>query len=219
MKKAKSHKLVSIILLFSLATIIFCLYFVKTDQFFAFKNWAQINIYQFSLVLFFIKVLGFVWPPIPGGTLTLGSTAVVGWVAAYAIDFAGYLAGMTLTFFIARKWGGYIVSKILDQKSLDFISKIKIKKSREFEACFVISLLLGFVMAETFGYAAGMLEVKYKNFIAAVVLAHVVQNIPLYYLAGNILLGNKVVPSILIIFVGVFILYHLRKRYFEISSK
>src|SRR3989344_5788520 len=81
MEHIKISKHTVLIVLAAVATVIFYFWFVKQPFFGAFVAWSGRWLWLYVIVLVFFKALAIVWPPIPGGLLTLCSGAgwFVGW--------------------------------------------------------------------------------------------------------------------------------------------
>ena len=212
--KLKNHKHVIFFGAAFVATFLFYLWFVHSPHFAVFKIWSESNLILYISVLFFIKVIGIIWPPIPGGIFTLASVPILGWELAYLTDFAGSLIGSTAAFFIARKWGWDFILKIFDTDVIEKFKKIKIKKHKEIESIFLMRFFGGTII-EAVCYGAGMLGVSYKNFLIATVLSHPILGIPIFYFAKNILGGDGVILSIIFLIVLVIAFYKLKHRYFD----
>src|SRR3989338_7929554 len=104
------------------------------------KIWLELHGPLFILSLFTLKVAGIVWPPLPGGLLTLGAVAVVPWWQAYLVDFAGSVVGTSIAYFLARRWGIAFVAKIFDEELVEKIRRVKIRPGREIESIFIFRL-------------------------------------------------------------------------------
>lgn len=75
--------------LVTVASIFVYYLFSKSIYFQIFFSWSRQNIGLFVIVLFLLKILGIVWPPLPGGVFTLAAIPFIGWFPAYLVDFAG----------------------------------------------------------------------------------------------------------------------------------
>lgn len=215
--KIKKPKIAMVlfIVIFAILTLVGCAWFINSSYFLNFKDWVGQHYILFLVILFTVKVIAIVWPPLPGGTLTLASIAVIGWPTAYIIDFLGNTVGGTIAYLIARKWGLKIIKSIFTSSVAEKVQRLKIKDKHQLEAAFLLSLVLGVVMVELASYSLGFLKVKYINFFIGNSLSHLIRNIPIYYLVSNFVTGQNFLISILILAVGVPLLYKARKRYFD----
>ncbi|MBI5358232.1 hypothetical protein HZB69_01210 [Candidatus Amesbacteria bacterium] len=90
-----------------------------------------------------LKVLGIVWPPLPGGILTLDAIPFIGWFPAYLVDFFGSTVGSSVAFLIGRKYGYPFLQKLFDESTIDKIKHLKIKPHREIEAVTALRIFIG----------------------------------------------------------------------------
>jgi len=188
-------------------------WFTRSPYFEPFKIWTESNIVLFYIFLFFIKVTGIVWPPLPGGIFVLGSIPLIGWFNAYLIDFTAGLVGSTIAYVLARKYGMPLVKKIVDEGMVQKIEQIKIRKERELETIFLIRTLGGAVVVEVVAYASGLFKIGYKNFLIGTILSHILVVTPAYYFFGNIFAGKNIIISIVSFAVLLLLLAKFRKRY------
>ena len=195
--------------------IISYMLFLKTEQFTMLQNWAQQNLVLFFIFLVVIKVIGIVFPPLPGGLLTLGAIPITGWFLAYLADLTGFLLGASGAYYIGKKYGYKILHKLFDQNVIDKINKVKIRKHRELESVFVLRVAFGGSLTEIICYAAGILGVGYVNFFAGSLLSHIVVGVPGYYFASNILEAKNILINLAIVAVAAPILWKLKGRYLE----
>lgn len=218
--KLKTHKHIIIFVVASLATVLFYIWFINSPYFEELKNWSQDNLILYIIILLLLKIIGIIWPPIPGGVLTLASIPIIGWKLAYLTDLMGSIIGSSGAFFIARKWGWKFLEKIFDSSILEKIKNVKIKKQREIETIFLMRFLGGTII-EVVCYGAGILGIGYRNYLTATVLSHLPIGIPLFYLAGNVLSDvlsrNGAIMSFIFLCFAVFLFYKLKHRYFEFN--
>jgi len=198
-------------------SILGLLFFMKTSYFDSIQIWAQQNLILYLLFITLIKILGIVYPPFSGGILTLGSIPVIGWELAYFTDFVGSTVGGIANYFLAKKYGKNIIKKFLGPEAEKRISSIKIKKGREIESIIVTRIFVGSVVLELIHYVAGILHIKFSQYLIGIIISHVIVGIPSFYLFSNIFenKGSLTIISIFLILLAVPILYKLKGRYFE----
>lgn len=192
------------------------LWFLQSPYFERFTDWSTAHVSLLFIVLAAIKTIGIIWPPIPGGILTFGAIPVIGWERAYLADLLGSLIGSSVAFWIARRWGMRFIENILDAETIRKIRRVKIAPKREFEALFIFRLFGGTVV-EIICYAAGLLGVRYRNFLPAIFLSHIAVGVPFYYLGGG-LFGEHVWISTLLFLALILVFWRLRTRYFVIEE-
>ena len=216
MKIKNFTHIITLVALFGI-TLAAYLWFAYSPYYATFVVWAQSNPLVFYPVLLVSKIFGIVWPPFPGGVLTVGSVYIVGWWQAYLVDITGSMIGSTIAYFVAKKWGRGFVAKVLDHKTIEKIDKIRVKPGREFEAIFLFRVFGGTVV-EIVVYAAGLLKVPFKKFLVASIFSHMVTGIPLFFFADAALKRENLYINIVLLTIAVILFMKLRKRYFESYS-
>lgn len=207
----------NILMLFAFIGIIVPLYlwFVKTPQFEEFTLWSQQNFYLFFILLTLIKVIGIVFPPLPGGLLTLGAIPVIGWGHAYLADLLGLTLGSSIAYVIGKKYGFDLLYKLFDESTIAKVRKIKVIEKREIETVFVLRAFLGSAITEIVCYAAGILKIRYRNFLIGSTMSHVVMGVPLYYFANSLFTKKQVIINFILAAIIIPLLWKFRRRYFE----
>lgn len=212
LKEQKNLALIGLVFLISLLAYF---WFINTSYFVSLKSWGEQNTVTFVSLLVSIKIIGIVWPPLPGGLLTLGSIPILGWKLAYFSDFAGSMIGSSIAFYLGSRYGHKFIHKLFDKKIIDKIHKIKVNKKREVEAIFALRLVSGNTIMEAVCYGAGMLKVSYKNFLIGSVASHTLIGIPTFYFAGNLFNSKNVILNLLVAAIAITIIYKSKGRYFE----
>ncbi len=197
-----------------LIPILLFLWLKQSGYFDIFYNWAHRNYFLFIGVLFLLKVAAMIYPPLPGGILTLGAIPVIGWVAAYGVDLVGSMVGSSIAYVIGKKYGYILLSKIFDDATVSKLRTTKIKKGREIESVFVLRVLGGMIV-EIVAYGSGLLGIGFNNFLIGSIFSHLVIGVPSYYLANNIFSTQNIFFSILLVVVSVVLLWKVKGRYFE----
>jgi uncharacterized membrane protein YdjX (TVP38/TMEM64 family) len=215
--KVKSYKnLILFIFGFAAITAIYFAFYLS-PWFDAFTEWVQDYQLYFFLTLVLIKFAGIVWPPFPGGVLTVGSIPVLGWELAFLADYLGGLTGGTAAFLISRKFGKEFLTKIFDEESISRMENLPIKSNRQFEMLFIIMTFGGSTIIELVAYGAGIVkEIGFWPFLIARATAHPLVGIPLFYLIGNVFSGDKIIINLLLLLVLLPLLWVLRHRYIDL---
>ena len=210
----KNHKHLLTLFFFGFGTLAFYLWFINSFYFAGFLAWSQKNIVFYYFILVSLKVIAIVWPPIPGGILTLGSIPVLGWPLAYSADFFGSLIGSSIAYSLARKYGLDFMKKIFDENTIEKLTRIKIKLHREIESVFLLRFFGGTII-EVICYGAGLLKVRFRNYLIATILSHMALGIPVFYFTRNILGGQGILINLALIIVMIILFFKLKHRYFE----
>ncbi len=213
--KIKSRKYLILLVLGTVATILLYYLFSKSVYFQIFTSWSRQNIVLFVIVLFLLKVLGIVWPPLSGGVLTLGAIPIIGWFPAYLVDFTGSTVGASLAFLIGKKYGYPFLQKIFDENTINKIKKLKIKPNREIEAVTTLRIFTGSLFMEAICYAAGLLNVSFTSFFIGSIISHLIVGIPTFYLVGGLFNLNNLIFGVLGFAIIIPIFVKLKGRFLE----
>lgn len=191
------------------------LWFINHESFHTLQTWSAQNPLSFATLLTSIKIIGIIWPPLPGGLLTIGAIPVIGWHNAYFIDLIGSIIGSSLAYYIGKRYGYNLLSKLFDDSIINKIKNIKVKKTREIEATFTLRLIGGNTVMEAVCYGAGLLNIKYKNFLIGSIGSHVLLGIPTFYFAGNFLRARNLALNGVLALITVYLVWKIKGRYFE----
>lgn len=187
--------------------------FSHSEAFVEFTEWSRQNIFLLILILFFIKLIGIVWPPLPGIVFMIGAIPLIGWLPVFLIDFSGAILGSVIVFNISRKYGPKVVLKLFGKSGLAQVQKFKFNPQKEFEAVLIMRFFMGSI-SELISYGAGLTNIKFKNYFWGTVLSYLIIGIPLFYMLGLVLDGGNLLFSAVPLGLGLLIMFVLRKRYF-----
>jgi len=213
---SKNTYITSAVLIVS--TLIFLLayiWFLKSPYFSIVETYAQANLVSFIIFLVVIKFVGLIYPPIAGGYFILASIPIIGWQWAFFADIIGTTLGGTVNYLLARKYGIKVVKKLGGDLFAGKVEKIKIKKGREIEGLILLRIFIGFTVLEMIHYAAGLLKIDFKKYTIAMLVSHVLVQVPIYYLFGGAISSGSWTYLILFISIGAIFLYKNKGRYFE----
>ncbi|MEK7164253.1 MAG: VTT domain-containing protein [Patescibacteria group bacterium] len=213
--KVKSRKFVILAILVTLGTILAYYWFSKSIYFQIFFSWSRHNIGLFVIVLFLLKILGIVWPPLPGGVFTLAAIPFVGWFPAYLVDFIGSTAGSSIAFLIGKKYGYPFLQKLFDEDTISKIRHLRIKPHREIEAITTLRIFTGSLFLEAICYGAGLLNVRFTSFFIGSIISHLIVGIPSFYLIGGLFNLNNLIFGVLGFAIIIPIFVKLKGRFLE----
>ena len=209
----KYSNLFVLILLYG-STLAGYLWFINQPFFQGVIDWAQQNFALYFVVLVLVKIASIIWPPLPGGLLTLGSIPVIGWFPAFLAEALGAIGGATIAYFLGRKYGYRFLQKIFSEGAIVRIQRIKIKKEKELEAVFFLRIFTGALFSEAISYGSGVIGIKYRNFFFATLFT-VVLALPMFYFLNEIFVGRNIVIYVPIVLLFAFVFWRMRGRYFE----
>ena len=192
------------------------LWLINQGFFQDFISWSQENIIVYFVILVLMKILAIVWPPIPGGLLTLGSIPVIGWQLSYLADVLGGFIGASIAYYLGKTYGREFLQKLFDEPALAQLDRIKVIKNREVEAIAVLRVFYG-TISEVISYGSGLLGVSFKNFALGIFFS-ALATLPLYYVVNNLFNGSTGVGLILnggILVAALILFFKFKGRYFE----
>ncbi|EKD52949.1 MAG: hypothetical protein ACD_61C00190G0007 [uncultured bacterium] len=178
-------------------------------------GFTQTHKYSLLGILVVVKVIGLVWPPLPGGIFNLAVIPFLGWQLAYLTDLVGTIVGAGFCYLIAKRWGRKLLNNIFDEKTMEKITAIKVKGNRQTEFSFVMTVTSRLIMTEFSYYTAGLLKINFGRFIVGAVGSHILLGIPSYYLM-SVMFETKSVYLGLIGWIIIIPLWlKIKERYFE----
>ncbi len=176
---------------------------------------AETHTYALIALLVLIKIIGLVWPPVPGGIATVLAIPFIGWQMAYLIDLVGTIIGAVLCYLIAKKWGYSLLSHIFDTATLEKIASAQVTENRQAEFGFTMTILSRLVMTEISFYAAGILRLNFWKFMLGAVGSHVLLTLPSYYFAKTVLETTSPASFFVGLLLLIPLVFIVKKRYFE----
>ena len=190
-------------------------YFSKTPQFEHFFRWSQNNLYLFIPIVLLLKIAGVVYPPLPSAIFTIAAIPILGWFPAYLIDLSGSLVAGGIDYYLGKRYGYIILSKLFDSQIVEKMKAIKVRSGREIESVIVMRTLLGGIILEAVYYGAGLLGIRFKNFMIGASNSHIVLGIPTFLIGYSIFQTQNVLISIILGVTAILIIYKVKGRYFE----
>jgi len=176
---------------------------------------AQNHKLYLLLGLVLIKIIGLVWPPLPGGVFNLAVIPFLGWQLAYLSDLTGTIFGALIDYCLAKKWGDKLLNKVFDTKTVNKIQNLKVKTQRQTEFSFIMTLSSRLLLTEISYYAAGLLKVNFWKFLAGAIGSHLLLGIPSYYFTSILLKTNTIYLGILGWVILIPLWLKIKNRYFE----
>ncbi|MEL4894287.1 VTT domain-containing protein [Crocosphaera sp. Alani8] len=141
-------------------------------------------------------------PALPGTAYAVLSGALLGFSQGLLVICIADLCSCSLSFFLSRRYGRDLVTKMVGVKLIDKIDGLS---KRHLERNFF--LLTGFLMTSFFDfvcYGVGLTKASWRRFAPALVISIAISNPPIVALGAGLLEGGK----LLLVFalLGVFIL-------------
>jgi uncharacterized membrane protein YdjX (TVP38/TMEM64 family) len=187
--------------------------FVRTEHFHDLLAWSASNILLLCFFLILIKIIGILWPPIPGIVFTVAAIPVIGWAPAFGVDLIGALIGTCFAFGLSRRYGPKVILKLFGEGGLKQVQRFKFKPEKELEAVIVTRAFTSAV-SELVSYGAGLTTIRFRNFFLGTLISYLVIGMPMFYLLGFVFKQESLFAGIIPLLAGMSIIYSLRRRYF-----
>ena len=178
-------------------------------------SFVHVYLPVYIAVLFLLKALSIVYPPLPGVVLTLGSIPFIGWELAYLTDISGSMVGATISFYLGSKYGYTILNRLFGKTIADKIASIKLKQKNQIEAALFLRFASGGMLSDALAWGASLIGFKYVPFIVGYGISHVITTAPVFYfIAASISFDSWMIVAGAAI-IAWLIIYKLKGRYFE----
>jgi len=176
---------------------------------------AQNHKISLFIGLVIIKIAGLVYPPIPGGIFNLAAIPFLGWPLAYLSDLTGTVIGATIDFYLAKKYGIKLLTKMFDENTVEKIKAIKIKTNRQTEFSLMMTTTSRLLLTEASYYAAGLLKLNPYKFMAGAIVSHLLFGVPGYYFAGQLIKTNQIYLAVIGSIIIIPLWVKIKDRYLE----
>lgn len=127
----------------------------------------------------------------------------------------GSILGSSVAFYLGKKYGFNFINKVFSVDMENKIRGVKVKHKNEIESVFMIKTLGGGLLMEAVSYGAGILNIKYINFLIGSILSHMLFGIPIFFLANQILDSKNAVWTVVFVAISLIVLWRIKGRYFE----
>ena len=148
-----------------------------------FREFTQgLGFWGYFVVIGYI-VLSHVFAPVAGTPgVALGIT-IYGVNRGMWLLYIGSLISATINFFIAKRFGRSWVTKFVGKKSIKEIDEFTAVEGRE---VLLISRLFGFALFDFISYAAGLTNLKYKDYIVITAVSSLITNVTMQLIFRDI---------------------------------
>lgn len=196
-------------------TLVLYSWFLQSPYFEPLYNWCQAYLGILVPIVILIKVIGIVWPPLPGGFASIAVIPLVGFFWACMADLIGTIIGCSIAYLLGRRYGRDFLAKVLGEKFADQASKLKVKEGREYEALLILRVLGAGVLVEAISYGAGLIKMDYRKFILGTIGSHLLVVFPSFYLYSKLYESQNIYLVALSLVITLPILWKVKGRYFE----
>jgi uncharacterized membrane protein YdjX (TVP38/TMEM64 family) len=163
------------------------------------------------VISFVLMVFQSLIAPLPAFIITLTNAALFGWWQGAILSWSSAMVGAALCFFLAKLFGRDFVVRFTSEKLLkqtdSFFEKYGSKT-------ILITRLLPFVSFDLISYAAGLTNLKWKNFLIATGIGQLPATI-VYSYVGGVLNGgaSKLFIGLVLLFALAILISIIRQIY------
>lgn len=180
-KKTKQiFKFVVVLILLYLVLRLFLLPKINSPGFREFTK--NLGIYGYFVVVGYI-VLSHVFAPLTGTPGVVLGVTIYGINTGMWLLYFGGLISATINFYISQRFGRELVKKLTGK---DSIKKIDEFASVEGKEALIISRLFGFALFDFISYAAGLTNIKFKDYFIITAVASLIVNIIVQFVFKDI---------------------------------
>ena len=167
----KNSAIVSLCVLLAVSAV-FVLYGWFGGHFETFESFrAYVSSYGMwgPVILTLIQMLQVILPVLPGFLGCVVGAILFGPAIGFAVNYIGICAGSIISFYLARRYGIRLVNKMLSMKKYEkYIERIN--RSKSYFVLLFLVMLLPLFPDDFFCYFSGLIDMKPKKFIIAVLL-------------------------------------------------
>lgn len=176
---------------------------------------ASLGFFGYFIVVGY-TVLSHVFAPLAGTPGVLLGVTVYGVKTGMFLLYVASLISATLNFWISKKFGRRLVTKLVGEKSMKEVDEFT---SVEGKQVLIISRLFGFPIFEFISYAAGLTNISFREYFIITAIASIFTNVAAYLVFRNMNFQSETGIMIWIgsiigagIVFGFFIKSYLKKK-------
>ena len=122
------------------------------------------------LILCLIQLLQVVLPVLPGFMGCVVGAALFGAAGGFWINYIGISAGSIAAFWLAKRYGIRLVSKMVPMKKYEKVIE-RINRSKSYTVLLFLAILLPLAPDDFLCYFSGLIDMSAKKFTAIIILA------------------------------------------------
>ena len=166
------------------------------------------------LVIILLRMASSLIPILPGSSYAIIAGSLLGLKQGFIVIFLTDIITCTFCFFLSKKFGNFVVDRILQEKFLKRVKSININNSyKDIKIC---SLLLMTGFHDFFSYAFGIINLPFKIYLISIILASSI-TAPVYTMIGSgIVSENKITYFFISIFILLII--NLRRTFIKLMK-
>lgn len=176
---------------------------------------ASLGFFGYFVVIGY-TVLSHVFAPLAGTPGVLLGLTIYGAKTGMFLLYIASLISATINFWISRKFGRKLVTKLVGEKSMKEVDEFTLVEGKQ---VLIISRLFGFPIFEFISYAAGLTNISFREYFIITAFGSIFTNIGFYFIFKNIDFQSETGIMIWIgsivgagIIFGFFIKAYLKKK-------
>ena len=159
------------------------------------------------LVIILLRMFSSLIPILPGSSYAIIAGSLLGVKKGFMVIFFTDITTCTFCFLISKKFGDFVIKKILQEKFLKRVKSLRLNNSYQDIKICTLLLMTGF--HDFFSYAFGVINLPFKIYLISIILASSI-TVPIYTMIGSgIVSENKITYFFISIFI--LIVFNLRK--------
>ena len=159
------------------------------------------------LVIILLRMFSSLIPILPGSSYAIIAGSLLGLKKGFMVIFFTDITTCTFCFLISKKFGDFVINKILQEKFLKRVKSLRLNNSYQDIKICTLLLMTGF--HDFFSYAFGVINIPFKIYLISIILASSI-TVPIYTMIGSgIVSENKITYFFISIFI--LIVFNLRK--------
>ncbi|MFS0674850.1 TVP38/TMEM64 family protein [Ornithinibacillus sp. 179-J 7C1 HS] len=172
MEKPRMRKMINILtIIFTIASIAFLIYGIKTDIFYSEKAlrhfMGQFGIWAPTIFIIF-SAIQVVFPVIPGGLGLLAGVLLFGPGMGFVYNYISVCIGSIVAFLIAKQYGKSVIKLLFSKKLQEKYSKWT--EHEKFSKIFTIAIFFPLAPDDFLCYLAGTTKMKIHKFTTIILL-------------------------------------------------
>lgn len=177
-------------------------------------TFASANTLAVIIFIILIKIIGVIFPPINGQMWSIAFIPILGWQTACCIDLIGNLIGIAFSFYLGKKYGLRIFTKLGGTRIIEKINRIKVKSTHQIESVALLRLM-SFGLSDYIAWSASWLKIKIIPLLIGSALAGLVTNAFLFYLLSQAIRLDNSIVIIILAGLSLFLFWKRKNKYFE----
>jgi len=158
------------------------------------------------IVIVLLRMISSLVPILPGSSYAIIAGGLLGLRQGFIIIFFTDILTCTFCFLISRKFGNFVIERLLPEKFIKKVKSIKFINSKKDILICTLTLMTGF--HDFFSYAFGIINIPFRIFFISITLASFI-TVPILIMIGSGIFSEN---KITYFFISIFILLIINSR-------